>query len=173
MYGWSSVLKTSTALIVGIFEQICCFGEVFLMALTSREQLFIERPLYKRLFQNLCKKILLPCYKLELCHVSEAATGGVLLEKVFLEILQNSQENTCGTVSFIINLHAEVTASDLSRAFSWKFLACFISTEKWNEKREIPCWSSNISFFCSSIDLIDVKDFTRNLTDDYLIKECV
>ena len=25
--------------------------------------------------------------------------------------------------------------------------------------------------FCSSIDLIDVKDFKRNLTDDYLIKK--
>ena len=30
----------------------------------------------------------------------EAATGGVLYKKVFLEILQNSQENTCGRVSF-------------------------------------------------------------------------
>ena len=33
-------------------------------------------------------------------HLSEAATGGVLLEKVFLEILQNSQENTRDKVSF-------------------------------------------------------------------------
>ena len=30
----------------------------------------------------------------------EAVTGGVLLEKVFLEISQNSQENTCARVSF-------------------------------------------------------------------------
>ena len=30
---------------------------------------------------------------------SEAATGGVLLEKL-LEISQNSQENTCASVSF-------------------------------------------------------------------------
>ena len=35
---------------------------------------------------------------------SEAATGGVLLEKVFLQISQNSQENTCARVSFLINL---------------------------------------------------------------------
>ena len=33
-------------------------------------------------------------------HLSEVATGGVLLEKVFLEISYNSQENTCGKVSF-------------------------------------------------------------------------
>ena len=30
----------------------------------------------------------------------EAATGGVLWKKVFLNILQNSQENTCARVSF-------------------------------------------------------------------------
>ena len=35
-------------------------------------------------------------------HLSEAAAGGVLLENVFLEISQNSQENTCGNVSFLI-----------------------------------------------------------------------
>ena len=31
---------------------------------------------------------------------SEAATGGVLLKKVFLDISQNSQGNTCARVSF-------------------------------------------------------------------------
>ena len=38
--------------IVGIFEQICCFYEVFFMALTSTGQLFIERPLYWRFLHN-------------------------------------------------------------------------------------------------------------------------
>ena len=33
-------------------------------------------------------------------HSSEAATEGVLQEKVFLEILQNSQENACARASF-------------------------------------------------------------------------
>ena len=36
---------------------------------------------------------------------TEAATGGVLWEKVFLEISQNS--NTCAWVSFLIKLQAE------------------------------------------------------------------
>ena len=36
----------------------------------------------------------------------EAATRGVLKGKVFLEISQNSLENTCATVSFIIKLQA-------------------------------------------------------------------
>ena len=35
------------------------------------------------------------CYGL-----SEAATSGVLLKKVFFKISQNSQENTCAKVSF-------------------------------------------------------------------------
>ena len=37
---------------------------------------------------------------------SEAATAGVLKEKVFVEISQNSQENTCARVSFLIKLQA-------------------------------------------------------------------
>ena len=39
-------------------------------------------------------------------HHTEAATGGVLLVKVFLEIWQNSHENTCARVSFLIKLQA-------------------------------------------------------------------
>ena len=38
--------------------------------------------------------------------MAEAATGGVLLEKVFLEILLNSQENTCARASFLLKLPA-------------------------------------------------------------------
>ena len=71
-YWWSSVLKTCTALNVGIFERIYCFDEVFLMALTSTEQLFIETPLYRRfcimitytISSNLFKKGSLQCYRL-------------------------------------------------------------------------------------------------------------
>ena len=36
----------------------------------------------------------------------EAATRGVLCKKLILEISQNSQENTCGRVSFYIKLQA-------------------------------------------------------------------
>ena len=35
---------------------------------------------------------------------SEAATGGVLWEKAFLEVSQNSQENTCARVSILKKL---------------------------------------------------------------------
>ena len=36
----------------------------------------------------------------------EAATRGVLYEKVFLEIKLNSQENICARISFLIKLQA-------------------------------------------------------------------
>ena len=39
---------------------------------------------------------------------TEAATRGVLQEKVFLGISQNSQENTCDRVPFLIKLQAQV-----------------------------------------------------------------
>ena len=39
-------------------------------------------------------------------ELAEAATRGVLWKKVFLEIWQNSPENTCARVSFLIKLQA-------------------------------------------------------------------
>ena len=39
---------------------------------------------------------------------SEAATGGALLEKVFSEISQNSQENTCDRDSSLIKLQRKI-----------------------------------------------------------------
>ena len=38
---------------------------------------------------------------------TEVATGGVLEIKVFLEVSQNSQENTCSGVSFLIKLQVK------------------------------------------------------------------
>ena len=38
---------------------------------------------------------------------SEAVVQGCSVKKVFLEISQNSQENTCARVSFLIKLQAE------------------------------------------------------------------
>ena len=51
-YRSNFMLKTTTVLAVGFFEQSCCFDEVFLMAITSAEQLFIERPLNRRFLHN-------------------------------------------------------------------------------------------------------------------------
>ena len=45
-------------------------------------------------------------------QTSEAASRGVLYKKVFLEISQNSQGNTCAKVSFLIKLQAWGTRLD-------------------------------------------------------------
>ena len=39
-------------------------------------------------------------------HNSEAATGSVLKEEVFLEISQNLQEKSCARFAFLIKLQA-------------------------------------------------------------------
>ena len=64
-----------------------------------------ERLLWRNSLQKLNSHIVIEKWKVFLLY-PEAATGGVLQEKVFLEILQNSQENTCARVSFLIKLQA-------------------------------------------------------------------
>ena len=59
---------------------------------------------------------------------TKAATGGVLLKKVFLEISQNSQENTCASDSFLIKFQALsnfIKKESLTQVLSFKF--CEIS----------------------------------------------
>ena len=55
----------------------------------------------------------------------DAATVGVLWKKVFLEISQNSQENTCARVSFLIKLQALacnfIKKEILTQVFSGEF----------------------------------------------------
>ena len=67
--------------------------------------------------------------RLILNQLYEVATGGVLLEKVFLEISQYSQENSYASVSFLIELQAEacnfIKKETLAQVFSCEF--CEIS----------------------------------------------
>ena len=49
--------------------------------------------------------------------MTEAATGGVLYEKVLLEISQNPQENTCARVSFLIKFQAFIKRDSGPGAF--------------------------------------------------------
>ena len=65
------------------------------------------------------------CYESERYAVTEAATGGVLIKKVFLGILQNSQENTCVRVSFSTKFQTEacnfILKKTLAQVFSCEF----------------------------------------------------
>ena len=67
------------------------------MAPTSTKQVFIERPLFP---VTSVKKFICNVIGFTIFHLSEAANGVVLLEKVFSEISQDSQENTCDKAFF-------------------------------------------------------------------------
>ena len=68
------------------------------------------------------KKLLkLSTINLDCFTYSEAATGDVLSKKMFLKISQNSQENTCARVSFLIKLQAFTE-------YWWLLLTFYITT---------------------------------------------
>ena len=151
-YGWSSVLKTCTALIVCIFERILCFDEIFLMPLPSTEQLFIERLFYTRFLyndhlpsisSNLCKKISLQWYRLYNFPSFRSSHWRCSVRKTVLINFTKFTGERLQQSPFSNKVAGWAAASNLSRVFSWKL---FISTEKWNEKRKIPWWSLNIYF---------------------------
>ena len=55
---------------------------------------------------------------------TEAGIQKCSVKKVFLEILQNSQENTCARVSFLIKLQASsnfIKKETLAKVFSCEF----------------------------------------------------
>ena len=58
----------------------------------------------------------------------KAASGGNLLKKVLLNFFQNSQENTCSRVSFLIKLQESCT--DLSLWYLRNFLQNTFFTEQ-------------------------------------------
>ena len=58
-------------------------------------------------------------------YESEVVAQRCSVKKVLLEILQNSQENTCARVSFLIKLQAFIKKETLSQVFSREF--CGIS----------------------------------------------
>ena len=117
------------------FRTSCCFDEVFLMALTSTEQLFIERPLYRRFlrtdhlpyFQWL---IFLQCDRLYNFPSFRRSHWRCSIRK---GVLRNFAKFT--------GIHLRQSLS-FNKVAGWgDFLVCFISTEERNEKKEIHWWS--------------------------------
>ena len=62
-------------------------------------------------------------------HIKEAVVQRCSVKNAFLEILQNSQETTCATVSILIKLQAEackyIKKEPLAQMFSCKFFRNF------------------------------------------------
>ena len=112
---------------------------------------------------------------------AEAATGGVLQEKVSLEISQNLQENTCVRVSFLIELQGSgkgfflwilrnfykdifftvdlwVTASEKSFVI---YAAENLEYVLKRRKRRSKIWTNSFSRTCLWINLFNI--FKRQL----------
>ena len=98
---------------------------------------------FRKLLYNFC--FLLDVFRPLVIHgllrflSSEAATGGVLKERVFLEISQNSQENTCARVSFLIRLWHRYLSVNFA-----KFQNTFFTEHLW-----ATASVSLIFFFCA------------------------
>ena len=106
---WGYFRKTS-----GIIEKVPCSQSTAVLSTSFTVDVTVK-------FLKMSKTIL-----------PEAATGGVLWEKVFLEILQNSQENTCARVSFLINACNFFKKETLTQVFSCEF--CEISKNTFSHR---------------------------------------
>ena len=73
-----------------------------LLIVTSKETL-LKKNIYL-LRRKKIKRKETASHIIKLKELTEASTRGVLSEKMFLKILQNSQENACARVSFLVKL---------------------------------------------------------------------
>ena len=82
-------------------------------------------------------------------HLTEAVSRRCSIKKVFLEISQNSQENTCARVSFLIKLQASVCniikKETLTGVFLW---ALQNFKEHFNLQKTPPVAASVYLHFC-------------------------
>ena len=90
----------------------------------------------------------------------EAATRRFLYKKVFLEISQNSQENTCARVSFLIKLQAAcnfIKKETLAQVFSCEFCEIskktFFTEHLWVTASCSGIMSTNEDIFLALINL--------------------
>ena len=174
-------MKTCTALIVGIFERFCFFDEVFLMARTSTEQLFIKN-LYidvscimitYPISSNFCKNISLQCYRLYNLPSFRSSHWRCSVRK---GVLGNFAKFTGKHLWQSLFFNKVAGWGDCFWSFSClllKISCLFHFNRKMKWKKGNTLTEFKYLLFCSSIDLFDVKDFKRNLADDNLIRKCV
>ena len=101
----------------------------------------------------------------------EGSTGGVLTEKLFLKISQNSQENTCAKVSYLIKLQVLTPPDDSFCLYSATLLQIMSYTAQLFEGFQRNFWQ-NFSYrhiheilnFCGGFfTMICVNSFIENI----------
>ena len=91
---------------------------------------------------------------------TEATTGGILCRKGFLKISQNSEENTCARVYFLVKLQL----ATLTQLFSWEF--CKICKNTFFTEQ---IWVTASAFTCKSFVSVPTTFFiTQKITISYL-----
>ena len=166
------------------------------MALTSTEQLFIERPLYRCFLHNNHLPYIYSKQKQSPGGVLKnfaKFTGKYQCQSLFLIKLQSLGPDIkrpwdrCFPVNFAKFLRTSFLTEHLQRlllskmrlalqfsifcvsSFTEYFLLVSFQQKDEIKKRKYPDRVQIFTFF-SSIDLFDVKDFERNLTDGNLIE---
>ena len=108
--------------------------------------------------------------------VLEAVAQRCSVKKVFLEISQNSQENTCARVSFLINCRPEVCnfikKETLAQVFSCEF--CEISKNTFSYRT--PLVAASVVYSCfstgclSEMNSVVYSCFSRTFTKEKFLK---
>ena len=70
-----------------------------------KKMFYILKLHIEKMQEYLCERSCISAFYPDV-NVSEAATGGVLWKKVFLEISQNSHQSTCARALFLVKLQA-------------------------------------------------------------------
>ena len=98
----------------------------------------------------MCTASYVQIYILIYPKVSEAATGGFLSEKVFLEIPQNSQENACARISFLLARSAALLKKRL-------WYRCFpVDFEKFLRTPFSQNFSGRLLLKCAYLDTVSI-----------------
>ena len=100
----------------------------------------------------------------------ESVVWRCFVKKVFLEILQNSQENTCAKVSFLIKPQAcnFIKKETLTQVFSCKF--CEISRNTFFHRTPLVAAFVLIRFFYN-VNLLYCKDRANLITSEEVFTE--
>ena len=122
---------------------------------------------------NLCKKGSLQCYRLYNFPSFRNSHWRCSVRK---GVLGNFAKLTRKQLRQSLFFNKFVSLGDYFWSFSYlllKIYFLFHSNRKMRWKKGNTLMEVIYLLFCSSIDLIEVKDFKRNLTDGNLIRKCV
>ena len=104
------------------------------------------------------------------CDVEKQSPGGVLWEKVVLEISENSQENACVRVSFSIKLQAKACNSVKKEILALLFSSKFCEISKNTSGQLLLDINNNILMNLSFFSCLGLPPFVQAIWQYVLIR---